>query len=197
MPRVSDAHREARRDRIRAAALRSFAAKGYQRTSIADVVAESGLSAGAIYGHYAGKQELFAAVAEDMLGRRVREISAASSDGGPPSPYEVLVILTSGMVRDVGDSKVLLQMWSESTMDPQIQQIVQELAATLAAVVRDALSAWFATRPDLAPDGADAAAEALRPALMGMGQAFVLQRALLDDFHPDAYLASVRALLPG
>src|SRR5262245_20761929 len=88
VPRVTEAHREARRAQIRAAALRAFTTKGYQRASISDVVTESGLSAGAIYGHYDGKQALFAAVAEEVLSRRGSEIEDASRDGIPPSPFE-------------------------------------------------------------------------------------------------------------
>ena len=78
MPKVTEAHRTARRDEIIGAALRCFAAKGYQRTSMADVIEESGLSAGAIYGYFAGKQELFAAVAGRVLEARQGELEAAA-----------------------------------------------------------------------------------------------------------------------
>ena len=73
MPKVTAAYREARRDEIIDAALRAFAAKGFQGTSMADVIAEAGLSAGAIYGHFAGKKELFAAVAGRVLDSRSNE----------------------------------------------------------------------------------------------------------------------------
>ena len=196
MPRITEARREARRDQIRAAALRAFAAKGYQRTSIADVVAESGLSAGAIYGHYADKKQLFAAVAQHVLSRRDAEIAAASDDGVPPSPYEVLVLLTGGITRDVADGRVVVQLWAESTVDPAIHAVVQEVFWSLRRVLRSALSAWFATRAELAPDGPDAAAESLLPALMGLGQGFIMQRALVDGFDADGYLAAAQAILP-
>lgn len=197
MPRVTEAHREARRAQIRAAALRAFTAKGYQRASISDVVAESGLSAGAIYGHYAGKQALFAAVAQEVLSRRGSEIADASRDGSPPSPIEVLTILTGGMTRDLEDGRVLVQLWAESTVDPVIHAVVQEVVATLRGVLLDALRAWFRTRPDLAPDGADAAAGLLVPVMLGLGQGFLMQRALLDDFDPERYLRAAAAVLPG
>lgn len=197
MPRVTEAHREARRAQIRAAALRAFSAKGYQRASISDVVAESGLSAGAIYGHYDGKQALFAAVAEEVLSRRSTEIDAAGGDGVPPSPIEVLTILTGGMTRDLEDGKVLVQLWSESTVDPVIHDVVQHVVVDLRNVLTAALEAWFGGRPDLAPDGPDTAARLLLPVLMGLGQGFLMQRALLDDFDPERYLAAAAAVLPG
>ncbi|MFE5308913.1 TetR/AcrR family transcriptional regulator [Isoptericola sp. NPDC056605] len=197
MPRVTEAHREARRAQIRAAALRAFTAKGYQRASISDVVAESGLSAGAIYGHYDGKQALFAAVAEEVLSRRTTEIDAAGDDGVPPSPIEVLTILTGGMARDLEDGKVLVQLWSESTVDPVIHDVVQHVVVDLRNVLTAALQAWFGARPDLAPDGPDAAARLLLPVMMGLGQGFLMQRALLDDFDPERYLTAAAAVLPG
>jgi len=196
MPRVTEAHREARRAQIRAAALRAFTAKGYQRASISDVVAESGLSAGAIYGHYEGKQALFAAVAEEVLSRRGTEIERASRDGTPPAPLEVLAILTGGMARDLEDGRVLVQLWAESTVDEVIHDVVQQVVASLRSVIRDALRAWYATRPDLAPDGPDAAADLLLPVMLGLGQGFLMQRAMLDDFDAERYLAAVAAVLP-
>ena len=55
MPKVSEEYRTARRSEIARAALRCFARKGFDATSMADIIAESGLSAGAIYGHYKSK----------------------------------------------------------------------------------------------------------------------------------------------
>jgi hypothetical protein len=49
MPRVGQAHLDARRQQIVDAARARFAAHGFARTSMADIVAESGLSIGAIY----------------------------------------------------------------------------------------------------------------------------------------------------
>ena len=51
MPKVTDEYRVARRDEIIDVAIRCFLRQGYARTSVADLVAESGLSAGAIYGN--------------------------------------------------------------------------------------------------------------------------------------------------
>jgi AcrR family transcriptional regulator len=59
VPRVSAAHEQGVRDRILLAATRVFGAKGFQGATIADVVRESGLSVGAIYTYFSGKDELF------------------------------------------------------------------------------------------------------------------------------------------
>ncbi|MGH3359366.1 MAG: TetR family transcriptional regulator, partial [Nocardioidaceae bacterium] len=49
MPKVSDAHRAARREQILDAAMSRFAVNGFQATGMADVIATAGLSAGAVY----------------------------------------------------------------------------------------------------------------------------------------------------
>lgn len=59
MPRASDAHRAARRERIAEAALRVLARNGSE-TSIAQIVAECGLSGAATDGTFENKAELAA-----------------------------------------------------------------------------------------------------------------------------------------
>ncbi len=61
MPRVTQAHEQAVRDRIVRAAISVFNDKGYHRATMQDVVRVSGLSVGAIYTYFGGKTELFLA----------------------------------------------------------------------------------------------------------------------------------------
>ncbi|MBX3104032.1 MAG: TetR family transcriptional regulator [Cryobacterium sp.] len=51
MPKLTEGRRQARRDQISDAALRCFSVRGVERTSIAEITKESGLSAGSIYVH--------------------------------------------------------------------------------------------------------------------------------------------------
>ncbi|WP_456846025.1 TetR/AcrR family transcriptional regulator, partial [Cellulomonas sp. P5_C6] len=74
MPKVTEEYRVARRDEIADAALRAFRRKGFQATSMAEIIAESGLSAGAIYGHYPSKSAIVVDVASRVIGVRVRDI---------------------------------------------------------------------------------------------------------------------------
>lgn len=59
MPRVTAQHERAVRARIVDAAVKVFGATGYQHATVQDVVRESGLSVGAVYTHFKGKEELF------------------------------------------------------------------------------------------------------------------------------------------
>ena len=67
MPRVSEEHLERRRQQIVDAAQRCFARRGFHQSSMQDVFAESGLSAGAVYRYFKSKDELVAALDEGWL----------------------------------------------------------------------------------------------------------------------------------
>lgn len=60
MPKRDPAHMEAQRERIILATITCIARKGIERTSIADIWKEAGLSAGALYVHFQNKQDLVA-----------------------------------------------------------------------------------------------------------------------------------------
>src|SRR5256885_17236358 len=60
MTKVSQAHLDARREEILAAAVKLFARKGMQSATMAEIAEEAGISAGAIYRYFANKEELAA-----------------------------------------------------------------------------------------------------------------------------------------
>ncbi len=196
MPKVSDAHREARRDEIIRATLRAIAEKGLSRVSMADVVTASGLSVGAVYGHFEGKQELLSVVAQQVMGRRRAEIDALLREGTPPPPGEVLVMLLRGMLRDGATPGALVQIWAEATIDPQIRSAVLGAVAILKRAFTRALAAWFDVHPEQAPDGTDDAVRRMLPIMISLAQGFVVQSAILPEFDGDNYLETVRSLLP-
>ena len=81
MPRVSAAHEQEVRDRILDAASRVFAEKGYHSSTIADVVRESGLSVGAIYTYFSGKDELIRLTCDQLAARGPRRARRAAGTG--------------------------------------------------------------------------------------------------------------------
>jgi AcrR family transcriptional regulator len=64
VPKVSQAHREARRRQILDGARRTFARDGYEGATVPRLEAEIGLSRGAIFSYFPSKLELFVALAE-------------------------------------------------------------------------------------------------------------------------------------
>jgi len=70
MPRLTEARQQSRREQIVQAPLRCFARRGLADTSMADIIAEAGLSAGSIYSHFSSKSELLRFVVSDVLESR-------------------------------------------------------------------------------------------------------------------------------
>ena len=80
MPKISEARRAEVRDRILAAARRVVGQRGIHETSMDDIVEASGLSKGAIYGHFESKEQLLLALQDLTLERRIEEVTSRFSD---------------------------------------------------------------------------------------------------------------------
>ncbi|MRX44203.1 TetR/AcrR family transcriptional regulator [Agromyces kandeliae] len=196
MPKVSDEYRAARRDEIAAAALRRFAATGYRGTSMADIISESGLSAGAIYGHFASKEELFAAVAQKILGARTVELVDLRAAEGPLAPGAIMAAIIDGMRHELISPNLFLQVWSEAAIDPAVREMVVSFLRPVRKLLGGLVTEWAAAHPELAGDDPAAYAARTVPVLMGLAPGFMVQRSILTDFDEDAYLETVRRLVP-
>lgn len=91
MTRVTQAHLDARRNQIIDAAWACFARKGYHQTTMQDIADEAGISAGAIYRYYPGKETVLKAINDrsQEMGRALVE-EARSLAGGPLDMLEVI-----------------------------------------------------------------------------------------------------------
>lgn len=67
MARLSDVARSERRDSIIAAAAERFSSQGFHATSMAEIISDSGVAAGTVYMHFASKDDLIVATAEQAL----------------------------------------------------------------------------------------------------------------------------------
>jgi AcrR family transcriptional regulator len=87
--------KEARPDEILAAALESFAARGFAATRLEDVAARAGISKGTLYLYFKGKEELFEAVVRATLLPNLERLEAlAESFEGPSALLLKQLLLT-------------------------------------------------------------------------------------------------------
>ena len=182
MPRVSDAHRAARREQIAEAALQVLARRSSD-TSIAEIVAECGLSAGAIYGNFENKADLARYIAGQLLHRRIGTMDDAVADGAVRTPAEVLRLFMS-LRREPPDLSVLLQFWGEATVDPELRAVLEVRAGEFRDAVVRALRPWAETQPE------DTEALALRSAqvCLAMVQGYFANTALFGWLTGEEYL---------
>ncbi len=130
MSRVTEAHVEARRDQIVNAAWACFARKGYHQTTMQDIATEAGLSAGAIYRYYPGKEAVLKALNErsQEMGRALVEL-ARSQAGGSLDALEVigqtmLSYFNDPMVETT--SRVNIEIFPEIIRNDQLRASVRE-----------------------------------------------------------------------
>jgi AcrR family transcriptional regulator len=70
------------RDRLLDAAAELFAVHGFNGTSVALIASRAGVTTGAIYSNFSGKNDLFAAVVERHMAGQVNEYRRLYSEGG-------------------------------------------------------------------------------------------------------------------
>ena len=93
MPRLTPERRAAQRQRIVDAARTVMLREGLPGTSMAQVIEESGLSAGAIYGYFASKDELVLGVALDVISTRLSGMDELAARRPVPPPAKLLADL--------------------------------------------------------------------------------------------------------
>ena len=92
--------KEARPDEILAAALASFAERGFAATRLDDVAARAGISKGTLYLYFKSKEELFEAVVRATLVPNLERLEALSATFEGPSAQllERLLLTIAGVV---------------------------------------------------------------------------------------------------
>jgi AcrR family transcriptional regulator len=88
MSRVTQAHVEARTDSIVHAAMKSFVDKGIDAATVQDIATEAGISAGAIYRYFPGKEQVLKGVLEHFHEENRQMFAQARA--GSSSPLEAL-----------------------------------------------------------------------------------------------------------
>ncbi|GLY07994.1 TetR/AcrR family transcriptional regulator [Actinoplanes sp. NBRC 101535] len=199
MPRVSEQYRADRRTEILVAATRLFAVNGFHSTSMADIITECGLSAGAVYRYFSSKEELIAASAESALSAANETFQALLADGATPSPEQALTALIETIDKRIVNhradgadlTRIGVQVWAEALRSPalaaQANTVYQQLRGNFAEVIRRWQAAGH-TPADLVPEHAGGA-------MLSLVQGFILQRLLVDGTSTEAYLSGVRGLL--
>jgi AcrR family transcriptional regulator len=177
MPKVTSEYRQARRDEIAQAALRSLRKHGVSSTSIAQIVEESGESAGAIYNHFRNKAELAQYIAGTLLSDHISTFERVEARQGSLTPLEAMKRLLVVAQDPEVPHDVILQFWGETSNDDGLRDAIQATVARLRRAFALSIRDWAQRRT---VDG-DAAALATRTAaVMVMVCQGYIARAAID-----------------
>lgn len=196
MPKVTEEHRAARREQILDATQRCAAREGFHKTTMADVIAESGLSAGAVYGYFKGKTALIEALAGRSFAAFSGILSDAATQPGPVTVEGAVAAVLEHVDRMVAESggslaKVAVHAWSEAARDDRVAEI---LRATLQGVHQR----WVEVLDRAERDGTIRRGldhERVARALVGLMPGYLVQGLLLGLTDARSYSAGVAELL--
>ena len=120
------------------AAAKVFARRGYEAASVDEVAAEAGLSKGAVYWNFDSKDDLFHALYDERIDRRLQEMleltEAAPADR--PTSGEVNRLFLEMLQQEPQLLLLSFEYWSRAMRDPKLRARYAERTARS----RDALA---------------------------------------------------------
>lgn len=196
MPKVSAEHRAARREQIVDAAIQCAAREGFHKMTMAAVISESGLSAGAVYRYFSGKTELIKALADRVVGGFADVLEELAAGPGPVRVTDAVraVIGRLDQVDEVSGGvlpRVAVHAWSEAARDGDVATIFRTEVDVFFRAWLDLLAR--AERDGTIPPGLDHGP--IARTLIALLPGYLLQGKILGVVDADAYLSGVESLL--
>jgi TetR/AcrR family transcriptional regulator, transcriptional repressor of aconitase len=200
MPRITEERREARREQILDAARACVLEHGLEAVSMEMIIARSGLSTGAVYRYFKGKDEIIGAAftqAISEIGATAVPILAGPQPGPPSELIDKLLAAWMGYaLSGVGAAAGLDRMpvavhgWSYAQADPQLKAVLQASLRGFRELCLPIIKQWQADGVVAASAQPDAVAQLLLSICLG----FVAQRSLTGDADAQAHAAALAAL---
>ncbi|MGW2426089.1 TetR/AcrR family transcriptional regulator [Streptomyces sp. NPDC001709] len=184
MPRITAERREAKRAEIAAAARRCFARDGFHQTSMPDIAAEAGVSAGAPYRYFTSKEDIILAIAGDAFRLIFEPVERLAESADAPSVAELVAAalgtISGETVQDAAGHEVaveellrcVVQTWAEVLRNDEVRGPAAEGFEKVRVTVADALRRGRAAGTVPAATDPDRAARVV----MGLLHGLLLQR---------------------
>ena len=130
MAAAGDKHRQ-----ILEAAVRVFAAQGYEASRVGDVAKEAGVAYGLVYHYFGSKEAVLEAVFREAWGRLLAAVALAEETGADAA--EQLALVVRIVLRAWRDDPDLVRLLvREITRSPHIQDELDEIGQAFASLQR-------------------------------------------------------------
>ncbi|TGD38872.1 TetR/AcrR family transcriptional regulator [Brevibacterium aurantiacum] len=182
MPKVSDEHRLARRDQITRAAMGQFVLRGIHLTSTDNIAQAAGLSAGAIYTHFANKDEIIAYVARTAVEGVFAGLEQALDHDPLLSPKELVALIAERIPQAGAPIEFMVQVWGEAVTNRTLRELVNEVYAKAFERLREYATLWFATAEEMDVRQARIHSSYKARQLLSMIYAHILQLSLIEGY---------------
>ena len=194
MPRLTEAHFEARRQQILEATFRCLAEQGYARMTMREIAAEAGVSVGTLYLYFENKDEMVRALGDEARVETDARLAEQFPDGGPMEIVDAILAAVIGSLDEPGQResfRVDLQIWAEALHHESLRELFRNNLATRIGQVSTFLVA--AQQEGSLSEKADP--ERLARILMAIMMGLEVQKAMEPDYTMESLVGSLRALL--
>lgn len=192
MPKVTEAHIEARKRQILEAAGCCFGRQGFHKTTMQDICAESSLSPGALYRYFPSKEEIIEAMVAE---RRRQGFVRIEEARGLSSTVEALNALAGAFddLDNLSGSAVDVELWGEAFRNPRI---AAALRADIDVVCR-AFAGIIATAQDRGDINPHVDPESVARIMLSTFQGMVVQKSLDPGIDLENYVQALKAMMTG
>lgn len=195
MPKISDEHRAQRQAQILDAAWRCFYREGVQATTMEEIIAESGLSASAMYRYFAGRDDIIVAAVTSSLSHLAELLEpifeAPDRLTVPAFVQQVTTAIEGFAVRPGYElTTIALHGWSESQRNERLRGLMRDYYAAF----RDRLAARVERWQAEGEVAADAAPQDGAQLLLSLIAGFVVQSAIVHDADSAAHARGLEAI---
>jgi AcrR family transcriptional regulator len=183
VPRLSPANQAHRRQHILQAARACFSRRGLHATSMQDILREADVSAGALYCYFRGKHDIVAAIIDEVLAELTARVDELANRGNGLSNHQLVESLVDVFEhRDWADdlARLAIQLWAESLFDMGLATRFADRYHRLEEVLDQLLLTSAPAKARL---------------LVGLGQAYLLQRAIFGKLEADQFRTAAAELL--
>jgi TetR/AcrR family transcriptional regulator, transcriptional repressor of aconitase len=197
VPKITEERREARREQILDAARACLQEYGLEAVSMEMIITRSGLSTGAVYGYFKGKEEIINAVVTEGTAAMGRQLLPIIKNPDPPPLPEFIeqmlrTITDFGLDKRDGIDRLLAAIhgWSHSLSDPELGATTRAAYRGQRELLADTVRRWQEAGTFDPGANAEGVAQLLSSILLG----FVAQRALAGGADAQAHVGALEAL---
>src|SRR5207237_3369389 len=122
-----------KRRQILSAAVRVFAAQGYEATRVGDVAKEAGVAYGLVYHYFGSKEAVLEAVFRDQWGRLLAAVALAE-ETGKTAPEQLELVVKNGLRSWRDDPDLVRLLVREITRSPHIHDELDEIGQAFASL---------------------------------------------------------------
>lgn len=148
---MAEENKAMRKRQILMAALAAFSEKGYDKTSVSDIVKKSGLSKGTLYWYFENKQAIFIAmvemVFEDIVGYFQNSLAETQDLSPPERLHKALTsmdFMVDEMVKFAGlYADFFTQAWQTEEVRESLKRLYKEIVEPFEPIIQEGIDKGY------------------------------------------------------